>query len=86
MNGRMSDPEDIKERARLAKELLENKAYQWATLELRKRWFQELLQNGGGDLTGARLCARINALEAVATELAVQINDYKMMVRNARGD
>jgi hypothetical protein len=75
------DLEVIKERARLAKELLENKAFQYAMLELRKRWFQELLNNGGGDLTGARLCARISALEAVATELAILINDYKMAMK-----
>jgi len=81
-----SDPEDIKERARISKELLENKAFQYALMKLRKQWFQELMDNGAGDLTGARLCARINALEALATELAVQINDYKMMARNARGN
>lgn len=85
MTDEKTDPEDIKERARLAKSLLEDKAFQWAMLTLRKRWFQELLDNGGGDLTGARLCARINALEALALELAIQINDYKMMMaRNAR--
>lgn len=87
MTDEKTDPEDIKERARLAKSLLEDKAFQWAMLTLRKRWFQELLDNGGGDLTGARLCARINALEALALELAIQINDYKMMMaRNARGN
>lgn len=87
MTDEKTDSEDIKERARLAKSLLEDKAFQWAMLTLRKRWFQELLDNGGGDLTGARLCARINALEALALELAIQINDYKMMMaRNARGN
>jgi hypothetical protein len=81
MDAPKPDLEVIKERARLAKELLENKAFQYAMLELRKRWFQELLNNGGGDLTGARLCARISALEAVATELAILINDYKMAMK-----
>jgi hypothetical protein len=81
MDAPKSDPEDIKERARLAKTLLEDKAFQYAMLKLRQRWFQELLDNGGGDLTGVRACARINALEGLATELAVQINDYKMSIR-----
>jgi hypothetical protein len=80
------DIEPIRERAELAKQLLENKAFQHSILELRKRWFQELLENGGGDLTGARLCARIVALEGLATELAILINDYKMALKNARGN
>jgi hypothetical protein len=83
MDAPQSDLEEIKERARLAKALLEDKAFKYAVLELRKRWFQELIDNGGGDLTGARLCARISALEALATELAVQINDYKMAVKRS---
>jgi hypothetical protein len=74
---------DVKRaRAAEAKELLENKAFQYATLKLRQQWFQELLNNGGGDLTGARLCARISALEAVATELALLIKNYQMDARN----
>lgn len=77
----MSDSEDIQERARLSKALLEDKAFQYAVMKLRKQWFQELLDNGGGDLTGARLCARISALEGLATELAVEINDYKMAMK-----
>jgi hypothetical protein len=81
MDAPKSDPEDIKERARLAKTLIEDKAFQYAMLKLRQRWFQELLDNGGGDLTAVRACARINALESLATELAVQINDYKMSIR-----
>jgi hypothetical protein len=81
MEDQQPDIEAIKERARLAKFLLEDKAFQWAVLQLRKRWFQELLDNGGGDLTGARLCARISALEGLATELAIELNDYKMAMK-----
>jgi hypothetical protein len=82
-NKKQEDLNTKHERARAAKDLLEDKAFQYALLKLRQQWFQELLIDGGGGLTGARLCAKINALESVATELAVCINDYKMTVRNA---
>lgn len=77
------DMEPIRQRAYEAKELLENAAFKWAALKLRQRWFQELLENGGGDVGAIRLIANINALENLASELQVCINDYKMAVKNA---
>ena len=77
------DIEPIRLRAAEAKELLENAAFKWAVLKLRQRWFQELLENGGGDIGGIRLVASINALENLASELQVCINDYKMAVKHA---
>lgn len=59
-----------------ARAVLDNPSLQRAILTLRQRWFAELIDHGGGDLTGARLCARIEALEAIPLELATVVNDY----------
>jgi len=75
--------QEKRELAGEAKLVLENKAYQWAILELRRRWFQELLGHGGVGKETVRLTAQINALEAVATELAIAINNYKVELKRA---
>lgn len=79
-----TDPEKARDLAVHAKALLEDKAFQYAMLELRKRWFNEVLEIGGGDLPSARLCAKINALESLARELAIEIDNYKKLVQDNR--
>lgn len=76
------DIEPFRIRAVEAKELLENAAFKWAVLKLRQVWFTEWLATGGNGDNSTRLCAQINALEGLATELQVCINDYKMALRN----
>ena len=80
------DIEAIKERAVHARALLEDKAFQYAILELRKRWFAELLTLGGGDMLSARMVAKINALEELARELALEIDNYRHTVRQGSGN
>jgi hypothetical protein len=79
-DARKEDYEEVKARATAAKALLEDKAFQWAVLELRKRWFAEFLKSAT-DVELRSMQAKINALEALATELAIQINDYKMAAK-----
>lgn len=80
MDQRKTDPEEIKERARFAKALLEDKAFQYAVLEIRKRWFAQFLEsNTETDAIVWR--AKLQTLEAIATELAMQINDYKALLK-----
>ena len=76
------DLHDKAERARLAKALLEDKAFAYAMLQLRQRWFHTLLEKGGGNSDSVELVAKINALEGLAMELQICINDFKMAMRN----
>lgn len=77
--------DERRELADEAKDLLESKAFMTAVLELRKRWFGELMKleliGSVGDLTGMARCAsmvaRLQALEAIPLELGVLINNHK---------
>ena len=70
--------EEIQELAADSRELLASKAFQTAILTLRKQWFGQLMAEQGGGLTEAALCSKLRALEEVATQLQVFINDEKM--------
>jgi hypothetical protein len=73
----MNDLSAKKEFAQAAEELLANKAFAAAILDLRKRWFDELLA-AETDAQLRELKAMIKALEAIPAELQIRMNDYKM--------
>ena len=73
----MNDLSTKKEFAQAAEELLGNKAFSQAILDLRKRWFDEFLAAETTETVLERK-AMIKALEAIPTELQILINDYKM--------
>jgi hypothetical protein len=60
-----------------AHELLNNKAFTTAILELRKRWFADMMDSNdeGRDRI---LKAQIRALEMIPQELQILINNQKM--------
>jgi hypothetical protein len=73
----MNDLSTKKEFAQAAEELLGNKAFNQAILDLRKRWFDEFLASEPVETVLERK-AMIKALEAIPTELQILINDYRM--------
>jgi hypothetical protein len=79
----MNDLSQKKEFADAAQELLGNKAFNQAILDLRKRWFDEFLVASTTETVLERK-AMIKALEAIPTELRIRINDYKMAADRQR--
>jgi hypothetical protein len=73
----MNDLSTKKEFADAAQELLGNKAFNQAILDLRKRWFDEFLVAQTTETVLERK-AMIKALEAIPTELQILVNNYKM--------
>jgi hypothetical protein len=70
-------PEERKELATEARELLDNKAFTTAILDLRKRWFAEMMASAD-EAVDRSLKAKIQALEAIPQELQILINNQKM--------
>ena len=79
----MNDLSQKKEFADAAQELLGNKAFNQAILDLRKRWFDEFLAAPTTETVLERK-AMIKALEAIPTELRIRINDYKIAADRQR--
>lgn len=79
----MNDLSAKKEFAQAAEELLGNKAFGQAILDLRKRWFDEFLAATTTEAVLERK-AMIKALEAIPTELQIRINDYKVALDRQR--
>jgi hypothetical protein len=80
------DLHELRERAEAAKALLDDKAFQFALLSLRKRWFGQLLEQQGQTLRQAELCSMLRALELFPHELGTLVNDYRVALkRNAGG-
>ena len=73
-----ADPNERKERATEAQELLDNKTFTAAILALRKRYFEMLM---GAQTTEEKLqfIERIRALEDVPQQLNIFVNDEKMV-------
>jgi hypothetical protein len=69
-----------RELADAAKELMDNKAFAQAILELRKRWFELMLTELNLRLRDEQI-AMIKALEAIPAELTIIMNNYKMALR-----
>jgi hypothetical protein len=72
-----ADPNDRRERADEAKEILDNKAFTAAVLALRKRYFELLMS---AEDVEAKMCMieRIRALEDVPQQLQIFVNDQIM--------
>jgi hypothetical protein len=88
--GSTDNVESLSQRRELsdaAQVLLADKAFSHALLELRKRWFGELMLLPHASPKQDELTARIRALEAFGTELAALAesyrNDLKMKARHA---
>jgi hypothetical protein len=74
----MNDLSQKKEFADAAHELLDNKAFKQAILDLRKRWFDELMAADGNGDEIKLIRERMKALEAIPQELTILINNYRM--------
>jgi hypothetical protein len=74
----MNDLSGKKQLADAAKELIDNPAFKHAILELRKRWFDQLMTAAPTAEAKVELVAQMKALEAIPAELTVLINDFKM--------
>lgn len=81
----MADLPEKKELSDAAKVLMEDKAFLTAILQLRKRWFGQLLEEEGNTLRQAELCSKLRALELIPHELGTLVNDYRMAASHARG-
>lgn len=73
----MNDLSTKKEFAQAAEELLGNKAFNQAIIDLRKRWYDQILAAVPGAARD-ELVAMSKTLDALAPELQILINDYKM--------
>jgi hypothetical protein len=78
---READLSKKRELAEEAKGLLENKAFTAAMLDLRKRWFDELMTAAESTDEKLALIAQMKTLEAVAAALNVLVNDYKISLK-----
>lgn len=82
--------ESLSERRELsdaAKALLADKAFGHVYLELRQRWFGQLMEQPHASPVQDEWAARLRALDAIPTELALLLTDYreaaKQRARNA---
>lgn len=74
---KMSDFE-VMERATDSIALNENPTFQQALIELRKRYYTELMEAGVGTLTATAAHAKLKALEDIPGQLKIFINDATM--------
>lgn len=77
----MNDLSFKRELAEASKDLLEDKSFQHACLQLRKRWFEQALTVKEPAIKLEYL-AMLKALESIPQELTVLVNDYRMAKRN----
>jgi hypothetical protein len=80
----MNDLSAKRELSHDAKALIEDKAFSAAILDLRKRWFDELMTAADTTERKLELIGQIKALEALTGALGAIINDYTMAARNQR--
>lgn len=72
--------ESLSERRELsdaAKALLADKAFGHVYLQLRQRWFNQLLDLPHDGAVQTELAARLRALDAIPTELSLLLTDYR---------
>lgn len=77
----MVDRESVKQDAREAKEVLDSPVFQKAILELRKRWFGELMASRMTPEKTLELVAELRALEAVPQQLAMYVSNEKFAAK-----
>jgi hypothetical protein len=80
-NAKVQDLQKKRELHDDAKELLERPSFKAAILDLRKRWFDELMTAAETREQRDELVAKMKALEAIPAALTVIINDFKMGLR-----
>ena len=78
----MTDLSQKLELHRGASSLLDDKAFATAILDLRKRWFDELMTDADTTNRKLELIAQIKALETIPAALDAIMNDYTMAARN----
>jgi hypothetical protein len=81
-NGKVQDLQKKRELHDAAKELFDNKAFQAAIIELRKRWYDQILAIAKGEQRD-ELIAMSKTLDSIPIELSVIMNDYKKAVHDA---
>jgi small-conductance mechanosensitive channel len=79
-NANVQDLQKKRELSDAAKELLENKAFLQAIIELRKRWYDQILALPKGDERD-ELIAMSKTLDTLAPALGVLMNNYRMGLR-----
>lgn len=79
----MNDLSTKKEFAEAAEELLGNKAFKQAIIDLRKHWYDQILAAVPGAARD-ELVAMSKALDSIPIELTRIINDYKMALDRQR--
>jgi hypothetical protein len=79
----MNDLSQKKEFADAAQELLGNKAFNQAIIDLRKRWYDQILAAVPGAARD-ELVAMSKTLDAIPIELQIRINDYKIAADRQR--
>jgi hypothetical protein len=67
-----------------AKALLEDKAFGHAMLQLRKRWFAELMEQTAAGERQNEIAARLRALETIPAEIAALMSDYRVAAMRER--
>ena len=81
--------ENLSERRELsaaAKALLSDKAFGHVYLELRQRWFSQLMDEPHDGPVQAELTARLRALDAIPTELGLLLDNYRVDAQRSRRD
>lgn len=76
-----TDPEVVKEIAREARTILDNRAFLQAVIDLRKQWFGELMDAKTDSPKVLELIAMLRALEAIPGRLASMTHDAQMAPR-----
>jgi hypothetical protein len=77
MNDDLSKKKELNDAAR---ELLDNKAFLQAIIDLRKRWYDQLMTTMAREQRD-ELIAMSKALESIPTELTVLMNNYRMALK-----
>jgi hypothetical protein len=77
-----TDPQVLKERAREARELVENRAFLEAVATLRKQWFGELIL-AQDDRKTLETAAKLRALDAIPQRLASAAQDAEFAKRGS---
>ena len=78
--------ENLSERRELsaaAKALIADKAFGYVYLELRQRWFGQLMDQPHDCPMQAELAARLRALDAIPTELGLLLENYRIDAQKA---
>jgi hypothetical protein len=76
-----TDPEVVKEIAREARTILDNRAFLQAVIDLRKQWFGEMMDAKTDGPKVLELVAMLRALEAIPSRLASMTHDAQMAPR-----